>query len=82
VYEGTSNVGGRARICYVFKPAPDGTHFHRELVWEQTNWVMKFCDWLFVRGIIERASANALPVLKSRLESQTAPRLAEPGTPV
>ena len=68
VYEGTSNVGGKATITYEWTPEGDGTRWHRTLAYVQTHWWTKLMDWLFLRGIVRRASAQALLNARDRLE--------------
>ena len=69
VFEGRSNVGGKALITYTFTPQGQSTLFTRELVYEQTNLLMKLLDSLFIGRMVQRVSAKGVANLKSILES-------------
>ena len=69
VFEGTSNAGGKAVITYTLTPQGQSTLFTRELVYEQTNLIMKVLDALFIGRMVTRVSAKAVANLKSVIES-------------
>jgi hypothetical protein len=68
VFEGKSNVGGKAVITYTFKPENGATYFTRELVYEQTNAIMKLMDALFIGRLVTKVSAEAVVNLKAAIE--------------
>ncbi|HYV98062.1 MAG TPA: SRPBCC family protein [Gemmatimonadaceae bacterium] len=69
VFEGRSSVGGKAVITYTFAPEGAATAFTRELVYEQTNAVMKLIDALFLGRYVMRVSAEAVANLKAAIEA-------------
>lgn len=73
VYEGTSNVGGRATITYEWRAEGDGTRWTRTLSYTQTHWWTRLMDRLLLRAVIRRASAQALLNARDRLEAAPSP---------
>jgi ligand-binding SRPBCC domain-containing protein len=69
VFEGRSNVGGKAVITYAFTPEEGATLFTRELVYEQTNPIMKALDEILIARLVGRVSAEAVQNLKVAIES-------------
>jgi hypothetical protein len=71
-YEGTSNVGGHATITYEWTAEADGTRWARTLVYTQDHLWTRLMDWLILRALIRRASAQALLNARDRLEKPEA----------
>jgi polyketide cyclase/dehydrase/lipid transport protein len=71
-FAGTAQEGGRARIVYTLAPAGTGTHFERDLTYRGPNLLFALVDAAWIRGVMEKESAEAMARLKRSAEKWAA----------